>query len=118
MVGLAPRRSERVPPGDASAGAGSCGEMTAFALERPRSLQPSAHRPTVSRPRLLDALGGADSPPLLVLVAPAGYGKTTLLRDWCARDSRPSAWITLDQRHEDPLALLRAIARAADHAAV
>ena len=73
--------------------------------------------PLVRRARLLAGLGAVDGPPFVVVVAPAGYGKTTLLRDWCARDRRPSAWVTLDRRHEDPLALLRAIARAADQAA-
>src|SRR5262245_26964636 len=89
--------------------------MTAIALDVRRDLQHPPRRPSVQRPRLLAAL--ADAPPFVALVAPAGYGKTTLLRDWCARDPRPSAWVTLDRRHEDPLALLRAVARAADQAA-
>src|SRR3954454_25357563 len=77
-----------------------------------------AHRqlPAVRRVRLLEALGGGVERPLAVLVAPAGYGKTTLLREWCAHDPRPAAWIALDRRHDDPLALLRAVARTVDQA--
>src|SRR5690349_7047275 len=73
-----------------------------------------SHRVTVRRPRLLQAL--ACGRPLVALVAPAGYGKTTLLQHWCETDGRPAAWLRLDRRHEDPLALLRDVARAADTA--
>src|SRR4051812_15265916 len=95
--------------------------MTASLLDARRELPAPvgpevlpAHRqqPTVRRARLLQALAGAEERPFAVLVAPAGYGKTSLLRDWCAHDPRPAAWIALDRRHEDPLALLRALARA------
>jgi LuxR family maltose regulon positive regulatory protein len=71
-------------------------------------------RPTVRRPRLLETLLAPDGSPFVVLVAPAGYGKTTLLCEWCARDPRPFAWLTLDSRHDNPMFLLRATARAPD----
>ena len=51
----------------------------------------------IRRPRLVSRCG-ADAPPLAVVVAPAGFGKTTLLREWSARDPRPFAWITLSRR--------------------
>ena len=95
--------------------------VTAALVERPpdgRRLRAvcAADGQSVRRPRLLQALR-ADPRPLVALVAPAGYGKTTLLRDWCAVDRRPSAWLELDGRHEDPLVLLREVARAVDRAA-
>ncbi|WP_028066647.1 LuxR C-terminal-related transcriptional regulator [Solirubrobacter soli] len=83
---------------------------------RDAQLRNPARPPLARRERLLDALGGPGGRPFAVLVAPAGYGKTTLLREWCARDPRPSAWLTLGRPHDDPLLLLRAIARAADDA--
>ena len=46
----------------------------------------------VPRPRLQRALAAAADLPLVVIVAPAGYGKTTLLAEWCARGERPFAW--------------------------
>jgi LuxR family maltose regulon positive regulatory protein len=49
-----------------------------------------------------------------MLVAPAGYGKTTALVDWTESDDRPSAWLTLDERHNDPAVLLGAIAAVLD----
>jgi LuxR family maltose regulon positive regulatory protein len=47
--------------------------------------------------RLLGAPGAA----VAVLVAPAGYGKTTLLAEWAERDPRPFAWLTLDDGDAD-----------------
>jgi LuxR family maltose regulon positive regulatory protein len=73
-------------------------------------------RTNVRRPRLVAALARPDGPSVAVLVAPAGFGKTTLLCEWAARDPRPFAWITLDARHDDPAVLLRAVSRAIDAA--
>src|SRR3954447_14518393 len=46
----------------------------------------------VDRPHLLRRLAAARGG-LAVLVAPAGYGKTTLLRQWEAADPRPFTWV-------------------------
>ena len=45
-------------------------------------------REWVPRPRLVRSLQDP-GPPLVVLVAPAGYGKTALLGEWAERDRRP-----------------------------
>ena len=42
--------------------------------------------------RLVSQLQAARSVPLVLLVAPAGYGKTTLLEQWDAADERPFIW--------------------------
>jgi LuxR family maltose regulon positive regulatory protein len=73
-------------------------------------------RASVRRTRLLAPLSAPDAPPFAVLVAPAGYGKTTLLCDWSTRDPRPFAWVALDRSHDDPEVLLKAVARAVDDA--
>ena len=73
-------------------------------------------RPSVRRPELVAALTGPDAPPLAVLIAPAGFGKTTVLLEWAATDPRPFAWITLDRHHDDPRVLLQTVARAVDAA--
>ncbi|WP_401000623.1 LuxR C-terminal-related transcriptional regulator [Agromyces sp. GXQ0307] len=44
--------------------------------------------------------------------APAGYGKTTLLAEWAATETRPVAWVSLDRFDDDPAALLALIATA------
>lgn len=67
--------------------------------------QPGVYRSGfVVRRRLLDRL---DEPvPAAVVLAPAGYGKTTLVAQWTGRDGRPAAWLSLDDTDDDPVALL------------
>ncbi|MGZ4318246.1 MAG: LuxR C-terminal-related transcriptional regulator [Gaiellaceae bacterium] len=66
----------------------------------------------VSRTVLVNKLRATTTIPVATVVAPAGYGKTTLLSQWAARDSRLFAWVTLDDRDNDPVVLLRHIAAA------
>src|SRR4051812_43644315 len=49
----------------------------------------------VARERLVARLAAARHAPLVLLVAPAGYGKTTTLAEWAEQDERPFAWVTL-----------------------
>jgi LuxR family maltose regulon positive regulatory protein len=44
---------------------------------------------TVPRARLVRRLTATAGTPLVLVVAPAGYGKTTLLAEWALRDPRP-----------------------------
>ena len=48
------------------------------------------------------------------MVAPAGYGKTTLLSQWAEHDDRAVAWVSLDERDNDPKVLLSYVATALD----
>lgn len=68
----------------------------------------------VSRERLVGRLLDAQDVPVALIVAPAGYGKTTLLSQWAERDERAFAWVTLDAEDNDPRNLLSAIAVALD----
>ncbi|MGH2789689.1 MAG: LuxR C-terminal-related transcriptional regulator [Actinomycetota bacterium] len=43
---------------------------------------------------------------LLLVTAPAGYGKTTLLLQYARRDPRPLGWLRLDQADNDPALLV------------
>jgi len=54
------------------------------------------------------------SAPLVTLVAPAGYGKTTFAAQWAARDRRPFAWLSIDELDDDPALLLGQLAAALD----
>ena len=45
-------------------------------------------RGIVARSELLDRLVAAPSPAVISVVAPAGYGKTTLLAQWAERSNR------------------------------
>ena len=48
-----------------------------------------------------------------MLIAPAGYGKTTLAEQWVARDGRVGIWYTARSASTDVAALALGIARAA-----
>jgi LuxR family transcriptional regulator, maltose regulon positive regulatory protein len=69
---------------------------------------------TVSRTALVNRLRAAGAAPILTISAPAGYGKTTVLAQWAARDPRPFAWVSVDESDNDPLALLEHIGAALD----
>jgi LuxR family maltose regulon positive regulatory protein len=69
-----------------------------------RLLRPGIAEDAIARPRLLEALDGARTRPLLLIATPAGYGKTTLLCQWLkSLDAAgvPAAWVTLDARTSD-----------------
>jgi LuxR family transcriptional regulator, maltose regulon positive regulatory protein len=68
----------------------------------------------VDRPEPLRALTSAAHAPVVLVSAPAGYGKTTLLALWRQRDERPFAWVTLEARDNDPVALLAAVLASLD----
>src|SRR3954471_20186402 len=61
--------------------------------DRSTSIQPVL----VGRDRLLRRLLGARDVPLVLLLAPAGYGKTTLLCQWAQRDARPFTWLEREE---------------------
>ena len=63
----------------------------------------------VRREELLTRLRGNADLPVIVVDAPAGYGKTTLLRQWSAEDPRPVRWLTLTPLHDDPALLLSSL---------
>lgn len=68
----------------------------------------------VRRSRLVERLVGSARRALVVLAAPAGYGKTTVLRQWATEDPRPFAWVRVEADHNDPAALLGAVICALD----
>jgi LuxR family maltose regulon positive regulatory protein len=63
------------------------------------------------RPRLTDLLAGVDGPAVVSIVAPAGYGKTTLLRQWADRQPHVG-YVALEDRDNDPVGLISGIATA------
>ena len=74
---------------------------------------PRPHPGSVPRSALVNRLR-ATRAPVVTLVAPAGYGKTTVVAQWVDRDSRPCAWITLHERDDDPIVFARTLAAAID----
>ena len=51
---------------------------------------------------------------MIAIIAPAGYGKTTLLSDWAERDRRRFAWVSVDEADVDPVVFLSHVAVALD----
>ncbi|MEZ5410157.1 MAG: LuxR C-terminal-related transcriptional regulator [Acidimicrobiales bacterium] len=81
---------------------------------------PRRRRGLVERPRLVGRLAGADPPGLILVSAPAGFGKTTLLAEWFGAGStagrhpaaRRTAWLSLDASDDDPAAFWSAVVAA------
>jgi LuxR family transcriptional regulator, maltose regulon positive regulatory protein len=67
---------------------------------------PAARPELVSRPRLIDRLNEGLSRKLILVAAPAGYGKTTLVSSWAAACGQPVAWLSLDERDKEPTRFL------------
>ncbi|HEX7146088.1 MAG TPA: hypothetical protein VF512_01165, partial [Actinomycetota bacterium] len=74
---------------------------------------PWARQGIVPRTELVDRLVAAH-PRLICVVAPPGYGKTTLLAQWAQRNQRRVAWISVDHHDNDPAVLLAYLAAALD----
>jgi len=68
----------------------------------------------VHRSPLIERLVRENHRPVVSVVAPAGYGKTTLLAQWAERNGRAFAWVSVDDRDNDPRVLLTYVARALD----
>src|SRR5829696_9155495 len=60
----------------------------------------------VPRSRLHKRLDEGARREVTVVSAPAGFGKTTLLADWSQRSEPPVAWVSLDERDDDPARFL------------
>jgi LuxR family transcriptional regulator, maltose regulon positive regulatory protein len=57
------------------------------------TIAPAARSSTVGRPELVRFLVDARDVPLALIVAPAGYGKSTLLAEWDEYDDREFVWL-------------------------
>ncbi|MFW6091931.1 MAG: LuxR C-terminal-related transcriptional regulator [Actinomycetota bacterium] len=66
----------------------------------------------VERSALLGRLLNARRARVVAIVAPSGYGKTTLMAQWRQRERRPVAWLSADRDDNDPATLLFHLAAA------
>lgn len=67
---------------------------------------------SVHRERLRARLDAAPEARLVLVSAPAGFGKSTLLADWLGRSGVPGAWVSLDGRDNDIVRFARYLAAA------
>jgi LuxR family maltose regulon positive regulatory protein len=89
-------------------------DAAAFEILQSKLLIPSLRDGLVPRTALVNRLRASSDARVFSIAAPAGYGKTTLLAQWAARDPRPFAWVSLENRDDDPVSLLTYIAAALD----
>jgi len=87
---------------------------SAFDLVASKLHRPLIRPGTVRRSSLVERLARRDSGPVVSVVAPAGYGKTTLLSQWAERNGQAFAWVSVDERDNDPKVLLSYVAEALD----
>lgn len=64
---------------------------------------PRAHPDLVKRPWLDQRLNEGLHARLILVSAPAGFGKTTLLSSWLVHCDLPAAWVSLDRHDNDPV---------------
>src|SRR4051812_7903058 len=84
-----------------------------FAAVEVKLQRPFQRDGLIARTRLLEALAAIpERVSLIMLTAPAGYGKTTALSQWAAEDSREFAWVTVDEADGDPVRLAGHVALA------
>src|SRR5579863_5575587 len=97
--------AEPVPPGPPPAAPASAGPA---ALLKTKLYVPRSRRGLVPRPRLSERLDRGAASRLVLVSAPAGFGKTTLLTEWLAAGpatpagERRAAWLSLDRGDNDP----------------
>lgn len=75
---------------------------------------PIINKNTISREALLTKLDCILQSRLTLIVAPAGYGKTTAVVDWLGKCRYPAAWLSLNSYNSTPSAFWRSVCEAAD----
>ena len=73
---------------------------------------PPLREELVRRPRLLNQLDDNHNQPLILVTAPAGFGKTTLISCWVTRRQKQAAWVSLDETDNIPLNFISYIVEA------
>jgi LuxR family transcriptional regulator, maltose regulon positive regulatory protein len=88
-------------------------------LGPPRSRLPVLPQETVPRPRIVEQLlSVGDEVAVVLVIAPAGYGKTIVLRQWASESAACVAWLQILPAHNDPARLLADVALALEASGV
>jgi len=75
---------------------------TQLPVIKTKVLPPRRPANLLRRPRLMEVLDQLFTHRLALIVAPAGYGKTSLLVDWASGLSETVCWFTIDILDKDP----------------
>lgn len=99
----------RADPG-INEGEGPTGQLTLGRNEpllKTKLFVPPPRPNRVARPRLFEQLNSGLDKALILISAPAGYGKTTLAGSWLRSSNVASSWLSLDEDDNDPIRFLR-----------
>lgn len=84
-------------------------------ITRTRITTPRRRGDLIARPRLNSLLGELVEKRLVLVTAPAGYGKTSLLVDFASRSPMPVCWYSIDEPDFDPQRFIRYFVAAIQH---
>jgi LuxR family maltose regulon positive regulatory protein len=76
-------------------------------LLRTKLFLPPIRPNQIARPRLSNLIHSGLDRALILVSAPAGYGKTTLVSGWLKEKNIPYAWLSLDSGDNDPIRFLQ-----------
>jgi LuxR family maltose regulon positive regulatory protein len=76
-------------------------------LLRTKFFPPPVRAGQIARPRITDLIDQAPDQAIILVSAPAGYGKTTLVGGWLSQSQFPGAWLSLDEGDNDPVRFLQ-----------
>ncbi len=95
-----------------SAAAGKRGGAGSLPVLATKLHIPPARPNLVSRPRLVALLAQGLENSLILLSAPAGFGKTTLVSEWLGTNPCAAGWLSLDRGDNDPVRFLTCLIAA------
>jgi ATP/maltotriose-dependent transcriptional regulator MalT/DNA-binding SARP family transcriptional activator len=75
--------------------------MDSELIIQPKVIIPGKRQHLISRQRLLNLLNDLLDYKLILVIAPGGYGKTSLLIDYASQNEAPTCWYTLDHLDQD-----------------
>jgi ATP/maltotriose-dependent transcriptional regulator MalT/DNA-binding SARP family transcriptional activator len=87
-------------------------EVNGFPIQLAKVQRPVLRDETLERPRLLDWLRGKANGRVILVIADAGYGKTTLLADFSRRTRLRTLWYRLDDDDRDWVSFLHHLVAA------